>query len=139
QIDPIKVGENSRAMKITKGYGTRLNMVANNLRSPQSLDWLVSLYPDHSFVIDRREAKLLFTSVEEPNELLTSLIDAMGDSALSPRSQGAAKGLPTIEYLSTELSDGTRSEKTDAAPRRAKPARSTKRTRGNGRAAPADG
>lgn len=138
QVDPIKIGENSRAMNITKMYGARLNLASLNLRSPQSLEWLVGLYPDHSFVIDRTEAKLLFTRVSEPNRALGVLIDALGEVALAPSNQ-LAKDAPFIRYLSKEIADETRSAKDAAAP---KPTRAKRdggrvsRTRTNGSAAP---
>lgn len=111
QIDPIKIGENSRAMNITKGYGNRLNLRSQNLRSPGSLDFLVSAYPDHSFVIDRHEATLLFKCVEEPNEMFTHLEDAMGIEAHIPSPSLAGKdGLPYIKFLSNERVNHGRSE-----------------------------
>ena len=135
QIDPLKIGENSRAMNITKGYGARLNLASRNLRNSQSLDFLVSAYPDHSFVIDRTEAKLLFIRVSEPNELLTSLMDAMEKDALLPTQQG---GSPTIRYLSGELPQKPRSDTPDAKPGptpRIRPRPRPGRARGNGGAA----
>ncbi|EKF9117332.1 hypothetical protein O1B35_002825, partial [Vibrio cholerae] len=66
QVDPIKLGEHNRALQIAKDYANRLNLVANNLVSPEALDKLVSGYPCHSFVIDRKEAKTLFRSVDKP-------------------------------------------------------------------------
>jgi len=63
QIDPIKLGEHNRALQIAKEYATRLNQLSDNLLSGESLDRLVSEYPCHSFVIDRKEAKSLFKRV----------------------------------------------------------------------------
>jgi hypothetical protein len=63
QIDPIQVGEVYRAMKIAHEYGRRLNDQTDQLR-PEAILKLVSGYPDHSFVIDRKEAESLFRSVE---------------------------------------------------------------------------
>jgi len=37
QIDPMKIGENSRAMNITKSYGTRLSIKSGILKGQQSL------------------------------------------------------------------------------------------------------
>lgn len=62
QIDPNRLGEMQRAMKITHEYGMRLNIYASNLKSG-ALNKLVAGYPSHSFVIDRKEAKDLFNSV----------------------------------------------------------------------------
>ena len=66
QIDPMHVGEVSRALKIGKDYGTRLSRISENLQEG-SLDRLVEEYPSHSFVIDRREAEELFVVVRDLN------------------------------------------------------------------------
>lgn len=80
QIDPIQVGEVHRAMKIAYEYGRRLNDDSKQLK-PDALISLVSGYPDHSFVIDRKEAKKLFKSVKtltpEEEALSTTLWDAL--------------------------------------------------------------
>lgn len=141
QIDPIKIGENSRAMNITKNYGGRLNLVSGNLRSPAMLDMLVSGYPDHSFVIDRREASAIFKRVEEPNVSFTALEDAMGNEALLPSPRLARKdGLPYIEFLSNERPQADRSS--PSAPDKKQAGRSKRvvrlaKPRANGSAAPA--
>ncbi len=54
QIDPLKVGEVTRAMEITRNYGTRLT------ENHEALDRLIHGYANHGFVIDYEEAKLLF-------------------------------------------------------------------------------
>jgi hypothetical protein len=100
QIDPMKIGENSRAMNITRNYGTRLNMKSGILR-PQSLDFLVSSYPDHGFVIDRTEAKLLFTSVLEPTAEMLGLTEVLKEAALI--NVRTPEGVPSITFLSSEV------------------------------------
>jgi hypothetical protein len=61
QIDPLKLGEQSRSIHVAFAYGVRLNPErANSVRS------LVEDYPSHSFVIDREEARDLFQNVREP-------------------------------------------------------------------------
>jgi hypothetical protein len=135
QIDPVKIGENGRAMNITKMYGARLNTQGGNLRTQNSLEWLVGLYPDHGFVIDRTEARMLFTNVSEPNPALVSLIDAMGEFALAP---SPSKDGPQIRYLSTEVANEEKSEpgNAPATRRRRRAAPVVARARANGRAAP---
>lgn len=108
QIDPLRIGENSRAMNITKNYGTRLARKSGNLISPKTLDFLVSSYPDHGFVIDRQEAKALFKNVPQPTEPMIGLADLMGDAALVPQNI-AGDGKAKIEYLSTGASGVPRS------------------------------
>lgn len=61
QIDPLRLGEVQRAMRITKDYGTLLNPTLD-------VDRLIAAFPSHGFVIDREQAKLLFQSVRPPDE-----------------------------------------------------------------------
>lgn len=67
QIDPSKIGEMQRAMRIAHEYGARLNKYTNALRDG-ALETLVTSYPSHAFVIDRKEAGELFTSVAAPTD-----------------------------------------------------------------------
>ena len=87
QIDPLKIGENSRAIKIASDYGHRLNVYSRNLRSSRSMDNLVSGYSSHGFVIDRAEAKELFRNVSEPSKDLELLCEALGRGAYVPLSE----------------------------------------------------
>lgn len=61
QIDPLRVGETQRAIKIASQYGYRLNA------DRKKVDQLVIGYPAHSFVIDFDEAAKLFGNVRQPN------------------------------------------------------------------------
>ena len=67
QIDPIKLGEMQRAMRIAYEYGVRLNEYTSSL-TKGALDRLVADYPAHGFVIDRKEAAELFRTVTKPTE-----------------------------------------------------------------------
>jgi hypothetical protein len=60
QIDPNRLGEVQRAIKIAHAYGEKLG--GPNLR-PRAIDRLVEEYPSHGFVIDMEEAKKLFVHV----------------------------------------------------------------------------
>lgn len=102
QIDPMKIGENSRAMSITKNYGLRLNMRSRTLKDTQSLEFLVSGYPDHGFVIDRTEARLLFNQVLEPTSEMVGLSEVLGKDGVMPLPK-AENRVPRIQFLSTEL------------------------------------
>jgi hypothetical protein len=62
QIDPIRLGEMQRATRVALEYGQRLNEYALNLRDG-ALETLISAYPAHGFVIDRKEAAQLFHRV----------------------------------------------------------------------------
>lgn len=76
QIDPMKLAEMQRAMDIAYQYGNRLNEKSGNLRS-QGLDLLVSGYPSHGFVIDRKEAKSIFVRVNRPENFMQMLSQAL--------------------------------------------------------------
>lgn len=68
QIDPMRLGEMQRAMRIAHEYGARLDRYTNSLQ-PGALETLVTAYPSHGFVIDRKEASELFTSVDRPTSI----------------------------------------------------------------------
>ncbi len=72
KIDPVTLGEHQRAMQIAFDYGERLNKVTESLKS-DALIQLVSGYPSHGFVIDRKEAGSLFKCVESPDETTIEL------------------------------------------------------------------
>jgi len=65
KIDPVTLGEHQRAMQIAYDYGERLDDAVNSLK-PQALVNLVSRYPSHGFVIDRKEARTIFNKVTSP-------------------------------------------------------------------------
>ncbi|EGQ8444822.1 SppA protein [Vibrio cholerae] len=74
QIDPIKLGEHNRALQVAREYANRLNQVSDSLKTSESLDRLISGYPCHSFVIDRKEARQLFKRVAKPENAVESFI-----------------------------------------------------------------
>ena len=115
QIDPMKIGENSRAMNITRNYGSRLADASGSLRTPRSLEYLVAAYPDHGFVIDKKEATGLFTKVNSPTSAMDKLAEALGEAALMPQQRLSGDGTAYIAYLSTEHVSANRSA-TNATP-----------------------
>ena len=111
QVEPMKIGEIARAMNITRAYGLRLAQASKSLSSPQMLDFLVTAYPDHGFVIDREEAGIIFRDVRKPTAELVRLASARGDMSLVPRHGGSGGCDACVEYLSSsfdsvEVSDG---------------------------------
>lgn len=76
QIDPMKLAEMQRATEIAFAYGQRLNEKSNNLRA-NGLARLVTGYPSHGFVIDRKEARTIFISVHQPKGLLSEWSKAL--------------------------------------------------------------
>lgn len=107
QVDPLHIGEAARAMSIALHYGARLLENGRNVNS-ENLGTLISEYPSHEFVIDRREVEKLFNNVRDPshNELL--LGELLGDKAKWPYHTDN----PAFEFLSSELSpeEGDESE-----------------------------
>lgn len=63
QIDPMQLGENHRTMTIALEYGDRLK--TGNVKDG-AIGRLITGYPSHDFVIDRKEAKQLFNHVNPP-------------------------------------------------------------------------
>jgi hypothetical protein len=72
RIDPLTLGEHQRAMQIALGYGERLSAMTDSLK-PGALIKLISYYPSHGFVIDRKEAGSLFNSVTAPDEITAGI------------------------------------------------------------------
>ena len=71
QIDPIRLAEVDRSLRISSEYGKRLK--TENVKDG-GLERLIASYPSHGFVIDRKEAKEIFKEVNaipaELNEVL---------------------------------------------------------------------
>jgi hypothetical protein len=129
QIDPLLVGDTARLMRIAKAYGARLQIDSNNSK-PRALELLVDSYPDHGFVIDRREAQSIFVNVRAPNAEEAELINALGDSYKYP----ASKLQTETSFLTDETTERKRNE---AAKRRTAAARPEReraaRTKNDGR------
>lgn len=67
QIDPVRLGEMQRAVLVAHKYGQMLNAYHRNVR-PGGLEKLITEYPSHSFVIDRKECREIFVNVREPTD-----------------------------------------------------------------------
>ncbi len=83
QIEPLRVTEAIRAIRIAHEYGERLLKEGGNLKVSM-LDKLISGYPSHSFSIDRQEARELFERVREPTEKERELVMQLGVHAYEP-------------------------------------------------------
>ena len=111
QVDPLHLGEAGRAMKIAGIYGTYLLNTGRNIDQAGLLQ-IMSGYPSHSFVIDRREANNLFSKVQEPSEDEIALAEALGDEARIPILRRRSQN-PPFRFLSTELPLSEENEQTD--------------------------
>jgi hypothetical protein len=85
QIDPNRLGEMQRAMRIAHDYGQRLHEHTRSLQ-PGALNRLVAGYPAHGFVIDRKEAATLFTSVSRATAEEQRFIKLFWDHVFSEQS-----------------------------------------------------
>lgn len=109
QIDPMHVGEVSRALRIGEEYGRRLSAISGNL-NPGALEQLVNRYPSHGFVIDRREAKELFQNVRDVSQEEGELVGLQKLRAVvrSPKNDDPILGFisnPRKEAAANEVSD----------------------------------
>ena len=105
QIDPIRIGEDGRLLKIASHYGFLLGGKSRNLK-PDAIRRLLEDYPSHECIIDREEAGELFNSVRRPSESELVLLEQLSDFATDAR-QG-----PFIASLEEkETSDGPKSHK----------------------------
>ncbi|MGN6705287.1 MAG: hypothetical protein ACTHJO_04450 [Rhodanobacter sp.] len=76
QIDPVRLGEMQRATRVAYSYGQRLDKYASNMKEG-TLERLISDYPAHGFVIDRKEAAELFHRVSpltEPERVFSDAV-----------------------------------------------------------------
>lgn len=78
QIDPIRLAEVDRSMRIAKEYGDRLS---NDNLLEGALEKLLVNYPSHGFVIDRTEARKIFKNVLQPDKELREIADFLRDLA----------------------------------------------------------
>jgi hypothetical protein len=74
QIDPMKLAEYQRSVSIAKQYGIRLSATTENTKG-DAIDRLITAFPSHEFVIDRNEAKTLFSNVRPPKQTEQDLAD----------------------------------------------------------------
>lgn len=102
QIDPYRLAEVERLLRIARSYGEMLDR--GNLK-PGSLERLINDYPAHDFIIDRAEAAKLFHRVRglSPDEL--AAMHCLGALILTPEPE------PTIMDLRQLLGEA---EDTDA-------------------------
>jgi hypothetical protein len=93
QIDPLRLGELQRSMRIAREYGKILNPEFPHL------DRLISTYPSHGFVIDREQAKRIFKNIRMPTDKETDLNETLGHVATQPLEQGVIEILTQPEQV----------------------------------------
>lgn len=98
QIEPLRLGEVYRSMDVAYEYGIRLNP---NLK--KTVKKLITDYPSHGFVIDRKEAKELFSVVREPSESERTLEKILYECTRTPSAEKMIFFLDDL--LNEELED----------------------------------
>lgn len=98
QIDPIRLAEVDRSMRIAKEYGERLK--PHNLQE-DALPRLLASYPSHGFVIDRGEARTIFKNVEAPTQELRKI----GDYFKTTADKFLDKDEPMVAFLSSQKTE----------------------------------
>jgi len=78
QLDPIRLAEVERMLRISAEYGERI--ARGNLKEG-GLDRLLAKYPSHGFVIDKSEAKEIFKIVDDLAPSLDEFMRLWGDFA----------------------------------------------------------
>jgi hypothetical protein len=77
QIDPLRLGEMNRVLRIAQEYGERLSERLGTKKIDgkrlSAIRQLTSGYPDHGFVIDREEASTWLENVRNCNDVDTEL------------------------------------------------------------------
>lgn len=86
QIDPQRLGELQRAMKITSQYGFRLKERSQSI-TEEGLNKLVTSYHEHGFVIDKEEAREIFSTVTDTNEHEEAVIKLFNELFMTPSRQ----------------------------------------------------
>ena len=97
QIDPLRLGENYRALQVALMYGDRLS--TDNVKE-DTIDQLISSFPSHGFAIDRSEASDLFETVLDPSDAQQRLCNCI--RPLIPRGEE-----PFIIHLTGEETSGS--------------------------------
>ncbi len=151
QINPDVLGSDLRDLRVATQYGELLVASSQNARS-RAVHKLVSGYPSHDFIIDRKQAESLFVRVDQPTEKLTELTHKLVQITFSVRSPHAIfradssrkfedeknEAATKNEEPNTELDavrrgnrngNGARSRKTKKAAKKATTAKRAKRKR----------
>jgi hypothetical protein len=108
QIDPMRIGEFDRALRIASDYGARLG---KKTLKDDALNKLLTDYPAHGFVIDGKEAKDIFNTVDEPTK---DLIDLANITRVWWNDEYLTADAPLILYLTTD--DVLKDEPDEAEP-----------------------
>ena len=94
QIDPIRLGEDARSLRIADHYGTILGKTSSNLK-PGTVNRLSTGYPSHECIIDRTEARELFLNLRGPSDEEANLLKLLGPVSRDAMEDGTILVFPT--------------------------------------------
>jgi hypothetical protein len=121
RIDPLTLGQHQRAIQIAMEYGERLNKMSESLK-PGALIKLITDYPCHGFVIDRREARNLFKNVQYLNEQTIELYNFARTLSNHVGGDPIVIDLGADDETDSDSSQGSDSNKKDSSRTNKKPA-----------------
>lgn len=108
QVDPMRLGEIERFVRISVEYGERLE--TSNVKEG-TVAQLVVGYPSHGFIIDKTEAETLFVKVDPPSVDLELIGREIILEARKVGAFGDEKAVPLMRYENVEMTDdGARTE-----------------------------
>lgn len=116
QIDPNRLGEVERLIRIARSYAERLNR--GNISS-ENIQKLVTGYPSHEFIIDVKEAGQLFENCRSLDDLEVRVANEVATLLLTPLQESKILDLGTLLEAQKE-GDGDAS---DGAGKTKKPTR----------------
>ena len=114
QLDPMRLGENHRLMLVSREYATRLANVSKT--ASVSIERLISAYPSHDFVIDRKEATELFPKVRRLSQSETRLashLEAVAQLGLLNESPTVGPLTPDATEIHTKLATNEEEAESD--------------------------
>lgn len=108
KLEPVTIGEDYRSNRLALAYAERLNTHAKNLKRDRSLDALENLlsgYPSHGFVIDIKEASVLFRNVKPLSVEMVNVVRLLSADAVMPRNRRQEQS-PRLEFLNDGADKG---------------------------------
>lgn len=111
QIDPHRLSEVDRRMRIAKNYGERLGQ-ANLKKSDEgtSLDRLIRGYPTHDFIIDSDEATEIFETVKMPSDEENLVWKLFPGEVMYPNGVGSSAIYDVVDKLESIVGPEKRAE-----------------------------
>ncbi len=106
RIDPHRLAEVDRMMRIARAYGERLR--PSNFKSDDvaaCLDTLISDYPTHEFIIDFEQASEIFSKVSQPSEAELLPLELFPRQSMNPGG-ASAEVCDVVAMLGSSIPEG---------------------------------